>query len=91
MTIEFSADLCPDRLPVEGFILEAADGTFHKAKAVMTAYRRIELSAENISFPASARYDWGDCPRGNLRGKDGMPVVPFRTDSLIENLKNVNL
>ena len=54
----------------------------------MTGYREIELSADSISTPTGARYNWADYPTGNLRGANGLPVLPFRTDRLIEYLKN---
>lgn len=88
MIVEFSEDVCPDLLPVTGFILEDDHGNFYKADAVMTGYREIELSADSISTPTGARYNWADYPTGNLRGANGLPVLPFRTDRLIEYLKN---
>jgi sialate O-acetylesterase len=32
--------------------------------------------------PISVRYDWGNTPDGNLYNREGLPAVPFRTDTV---------
>ncbi|MBC8592928.1 9-O-acetylesterase [Oscillospiraceae bacterium N12] len=65
---------------LKGFILAGPDGVFHPAVASQRDSRTIVLTSPEIEIPIAARYDWADCPDGNLYGNNGLPVAPFRTD-----------
>jgi sialate O-acetylesterase len=40
------------------------------------------LSSEKVANPVAVRYAWSMNPAGaNLYNKEGLPAVPFRTDS----------
>ena len=62
-----------------GFEIAGADGVYHPAKAVLDG-NTVQLTAEGVDAPRSARYCWvnyGDVP---LFGKNGLPAAPFRTE-----------
>lgn len=63
----------------KGFILAGPDGVYYPASAVIRG-KEVILSSPQVEFPQAARYGWADNPECNLYGKDGLPVVPFRTD-----------
>ena len=42
---------------------------------------RILVSATGINKPVAVRYAWEGFPACNLYNKEGLPAVPFRTDS----------
>lgn len=66
---------------VEGFAIAGADGKFVWAKAFIDGDKVI-VYHENISSPALVRYAWSNNPDVNLYNGEGLPAVPFRTDSL---------
>lgn len=73
---------------LNGFGIAGADGKFVWAKAVSDG-KRVVVSSPEVLHPVAVRYDWGDNPAGNLRGKNGLPASPFRTDRWIpESTKN---
>lgn len=39
------------------------------------------LRSDRVSEPIAVRYAWADNPEVNLCNKEGLPVIPFRTDS----------
>lgn len=41
----------------------------------------IVVSSDKIAHPVAARYAWDGNPPCNLYNKDGLPAVPFRTDT----------
>lgn len=65
---------------LRGFAVAGADGKFVWAKAVM-AGNDVVVSSERVDKPVAVRYDWGNNPDGNLYNQEGLPAVPFRTDS----------
>jgi len=38
------------------------------------------VSSPSVSAPVAVRYAWGQNPPGNVYGKRGLPISPFRTD-----------
>lgn len=63
-----------------GFAIAAHEGVFVWAKAVIDGPDVLVFS-DAISKPERVRYDWANTPDGNLYSKDGLPAVPFRSDS----------
>jgi sialate O-acetylesterase len=39
------------------------------------------VSSPGMRWPAAVRYGWADNPDCNLTNKEGLPAIPFRTDS----------
>lgn len=57
-----------------GFIVKTASGWLTPATAI-TADNAITLTAP--STITALKYDWADCPNGNIYGTDNLPVTPF--------------
>jgi sialate O-acetylesterase len=60
--------------------IAGADRVFHPATA------RIErddllVSSADVPEPVAVRYAWSSAPEANLYNADGLPAVPFRTDT----------
>ena len=64
-----------------GFEIAAADGVFQTARAVRDV-GKIAVSHSAIAAPAHVRYAWTNSPVPSLFHRNGLPVAPFRTDSL---------
>lgn len=66
---------------VKGFILAGSDGVFHSAKAtIQKDGKHVVLESPQVEMPVAARYNWADCPDGNLYSPKGEPAGAFRTD-----------
>jgi sialate O-acetylesterase len=66
--------------PLQGFAVAGADQKFHWAVAQVVD-NEVVVQSEKVPAPVAVRYNWADNPNGNLYNKDGLPAVPFRTDS----------
>jgi sialate O-acetylesterase len=64
---------------IEGFAVAGADSVFHWATAKIDK-NKIRLFSDQVSNPVHVRYAWADNPLVSLYNKEGLPVVPFRTD-----------
>ncbi|RCR65532.1 sialate O-acetylesterase [Larkinella punicea] len=66
---------------LKGFEVAGADQKFHWAKAEIQGDKVIVSSSE-VATPVSVHYGWAD-DNGevNLYNKEGLPAVPFRTDT----------
>ncbi|WP_138991358.1 sialate O-acetylesterase [Larkinella sp. C7] len=66
---------------LKGFEVAGADQKFHWAKAEIQGDKVIVFSSE-VATPVSVHYGWAD-DNGevNLYNKEGLPAVPFRTDT----------
>jgi sialate O-acetylesterase len=64
-----------------GFEIAAADGVFQTARAVRDD-GIIAVSHSDMAAPAHVRYAWTNSPVPSLFHRNGLPVAPFRTDSL---------
>jgi len=43
---------------------------------------KVIISSDKVSSPIAVRYAWADNPdTANLYNKEGLPAMPFRTDS----------
>lgn len=63
-----------------GFEVAGADGKFLWAQARQDGEDMLVLSTA-IHQPTAVRYDWSDTPDGNVFNREGLPAVPFRTDT----------
>lgn len=64
---------------LEGFAVCGGDGKWEWANASL-AGDAVIVSAAAVPRPVAVRYDWSDCPWGNLYNGAGLPAAPFRTD-----------
>jgi sialate O-acetylesterase len=62
-----------------GFKVAGADGKFVDADAVIEGDTVVVSGATE---PTAVRYAWENDPKANLVNREGLPAVPFRTDSL---------
>ncbi len=65
---------------VRGFEIAAADGKFRWAQAELEG-QDILVSSKDVSTPMAVRYSWSNTPDGNVYNKEGLPLIPFRTDA----------
>ncbi len=66
---------------LQGFIVAGADQRFHWADAEIEG-ETVLVSSPHVAQPVAVRYGWGTKrPWANLFNKDGLPAVPFRSDS----------
>lgn len=73
-------DMKAGNTPLKGFIIAGPDGVFHPATATQKDSRTLVIESSDTEIPVAVRYNWADCPDGNLYGNSGLPVAPFRTD-----------
>lgn len=66
---------------LEGFSIAGEDRKFVWAKAFIDANGKIIVYNENIAEPVAVRYAWSNNPAANLFNAQGLPAIPFRTDS----------
>lgn len=69
---------------LKGFTLAGADGKHLPAKAVIRG-EAVEVSHPDIPSPRAVRFGWARVPEVNLFNREGLPAVPFRTDSPSRN------
>ncbi len=65
----------------KGLEICGADGVFYPAQAKVTP-RAIYARAEQVPCPIAARYAWDNYPEADIVSEDGLPLGPFRTDTL---------
>jgi sialate O-acetylesterase len=66
--------------PLRGFAVAGADKQFHWATATLQG-NAVVVSSPAVAAPVAVRYDWANNPDGNLYNREGLPAVPFRTDT----------
>lgn len=64
-----------------GFAVAGQDGDYRFATATLDG-AKVTLRAEGISEPKTVRYAWSGLTDANLANAAGLPVEPFRTDTL---------
>ena len=69
-----------------GFEVAGADGVYYPAKAVLMP-DCIELTAEEVPAPQYARYAWTNFMEVTVFGRNGLPLAPFRTDTLTAEMQ----
>lgn len=78
--ISFNADVFVDGKDCpSGFIVLLDNGTWQRGNAVRKDKRTIYVDSAD-GFIEEVRYNWADFPDGNLRGANGLPVVPFKKE-----------
>lgn len=81
MTVEDSDGLrTVDGTPPKAFRLAGSDGVFYDAKAEIFGNTVIAVS-DKVNNPMFARYAFTDYTDVNVVGKNGLPLLPFRTDN----------
>lgn len=74
------APLCPAP-HAAGVEICGQDGVFYPADARVTE-NSIIASAPQVPYPVAARYAWDNYPQTSIYSQEGLPLAPFRTDSL---------
>ena len=69
-----------DSQPIAGFTLAGDDHKFYWATAKIVG-DTVVLTAPEVAKPVAIRYAWADNPATNLVNAEGLPSVPFRTDT----------
>jgi sialate O-acetylesterase len=69
----------PPDTPLRGFSIAGEDADHRFAKATL-AGNRVILESDSVPQPKTVRYAWGGLTDANLRGSNGLPAFPFRTD-----------
>lgn len=69
-----------DNAPLKGFAIAGKDKKFYWAAARIEGDKVI-VSSDKVNAPVAIRYAWADNPVCNLVNKEGLPTVPFRTDT----------
>ena len=78
---EVAAGAGPGLNTLQGFALAGEKGAFVWADAVIEG-NTVVVSSDKVPQPVSVRYAWASQHRwANLFNKDGLPALPFRTDS----------
>ncbi|MSR30993.1 MAG: 9-O-acetylesterase [Gemmataceae bacterium] len=66
--------------PLTNFEIAGSDKKFVPAKAAIEG-NTIVVTATGVSQPAAVRFGWHEEAEPNLSNKDGLPAIPFRTDT----------
>lgn len=78
---DFGAGLTtPNGTPLKGFAIAGADKKFYWASASIVG-NKVVVSSDKVTAPVAVRYAWADNPICNLANTQGLPAVPFRTDT----------
>lgn len=64
----------------EGFAVAGEDKVWHPATGIVQGTDKVVVTSEAVATPVAVRYAWADNPVANLESREGLPVVPFRTD-----------
>jgi sialate O-acetylesterase len=62
------------------FLIAGADQNFLPADVKMEK-DRIVLSNKQVSNPVAARFSFSNTGMSNVFNKEGLPIIPFRTDN----------
>jgi len=63
-----------------GFAVAGEDKVWHWGTGTIVGADKVEVVSDKVAVPVAVRYAWADNPVANLRGRNGLPVDPFRTD-----------
>jgi len=66
--------------PPAGFAVAGSDRKWAWADARIDG-DTVVVSSPQVPRPVAVRYAWAAGPLGNLAGRDGLPMFPFRTDN----------
>jgi sialate O-acetylesterase len=84
--ITFDQPLTIKGKTVNELLIAGEDQVFYPAEA-MIKNNTITVWSKQVKKPVAVRYGFSDTAIGNLLGKDGLPVSPFRTDSWLIEIK----
>jgi sialate O-acetylesterase len=65
---------------VIGLAVAGEDKVWHWGVGKIVGPDKVEVSSAAAATPVAVRYAWADNPVANLYSRNGLPVVPFRTD-----------
>ena len=66
---------------VSGFALEGADGEWHWADEAEIEGAAVTIRSAAVSEPLAVRFGWAKRMEADLYDENGLPAVPFRTDT----------
>ncbi|MEJ8843661.1 sialate O-acetylesterase [Lacibacter sp. H375] len=69
-----------DDTEIKGFAIAGKDKQFYWANAVIKG-NEVVVYCDKVAEPEAVRYAWADNPVCNLINKEGLPAIPFRTDT----------
>jgi sialate O-acetylesterase len=69
-----------DAGPLKGFAIAGASGTWVWGNATISG-NTVVVSSPTVPSPTRVRYAWGDNPVFSLYNKEGLPAMPFTTES----------
>ncbi|MEM7697651.1 MAG: sialate O-acetylesterase [Verrucomicrobiota bacterium] len=69
-----------DTPEVTGFAVAGEDRVWHWATGKVEGENQVLVSSPDEPNPVAVRYAWANNPVANLFSREGLPVVPFRTD-----------
>jgi sialate O-acetylesterase len=73
-----------DGKPLSWFTIAGADGQYFPANSIIKG-NTIIVSSVDVKKPVSVRFAWDETAMPNFCNKEGLPAVPFRTDSPVWN------
>ncbi len=79
MVLTFNQPISVKGQQAQGLVIAGPDMVFHPAQATISG-NLMTVSSPQVTMPVAVRYGWANCPPNNLRGRDDLPVAPFRTD-----------
>lgn len=83
LKLRFDQELVVKGGKPEEFSIAGEDGKWHWAEAKVEG-NAVVLSSPEVSKPTAARYAWQANPKATLFNAAGLPAVPFRTDSPLD-------
>jgi len=66
--------------PLKGFAVASEDKKFVWADAKIQG-DSVVVSSDRVEKPVAVRYAWADNPVANLYNQEGLPALPFRSDT----------
>lgn len=63
-----------------GFAVAGEDKVWHWGEGALQGKDKVVVTSDAVAAPVAVRYAWSDNPIANLMSKEGLPVIPFRTD-----------
>lgn len=69
-----------DTREATGFAVAGEDKVWHNATGTLQGNNKVVVTSDAVEKPVAVRYAWAVNPVANLQSREGLPVVPFRTD-----------
>ena len=64
----------------QGFTIAGDGKKFVVATAKIISTTQVEIWSDGVENPVAVRYAWANNPIINMYNRDGLPMIPFRTD-----------